>query len=123
MTSVSGITGLYYIDITNNSGLLDNTQINFIAKYGSGWDSDQSADIANSKFVKGKQWYIYQNSRGTDYNAEYTPLELDSLKYGTISGGNANAIVAVPAGGVPWLMNTTNSTATNYTFSVYESLC
>lgn len=118
MTSVSGIDGLYYIDITN-SGLQADTQINFIAKYGIGWDNDKSDDIKNSEFKKGKQWYIYQNSSGDDDNAEYTPLELDSLKYGTITGGTSNTIKAVPAGGVPWLMNETSNTAQNYTFNVY----
>lgn len=122
MTQVSGISGLYYKDITNNIIAGKTNPIYFIVKGGKGWDTAQSKDTKiNNTFKNGGQAYIYRNSSGSDSSGLYTPLTISSLSTTEVTSGSENTIKFKATGGVPNFFNTVvNDSTKNYTLTVYD---
>lgn len=125
MTQVSGISGLYYKDITNNIIAGKTNPIYFIVKGGKGWDTAQSKDTKiNNTFKNGGQAYIYRKT-GEGANAGtsglYTPLTISSLSTKEVTSGSENTITFKATGGVPNFFNTVvNDSTKNYTLTVYD---
>ena len=125
MTQVSGISGLYYKDITNNIIAGKTNPIYFIVKGGKGWDTARSKDTKiNNTFKNGGQAYIYRKT-GEGANAGtsglYTPLTISSLSTKEVTSGSENTITFKATGGVPNFFNTVvNDSTKNYTLTVYD---
>lgn len=119
MSQVSGITGLYYKNITDNITANNTNPIYFIAKKGSGWNDNKSSDVKLSNFKNGGQAYIYRNSSGNDSSALYTPLTIKSISTSEVTSGQDNTITFTPAGGVPYFLSD-KGTSANYTLNVYK---
>lgn len=122
MTQVSGISGLYYKDITINA---DKTNpIYFIAKKGKEWNSHQSSNVELSDFKNGGQAYIYRKTGDADNagtSGLYTPLTFSSLSTTEVKSGSENTITFKATGGVPNFFKTVvNDSTKKYTLTVYD---
>lgn len=118
-TNISGLTYYDFKDIT----LTADKQINFIVKNGDQWSTNNSGNIENPAFVKGVQWYAYNNgtnTSGNPSNAQYTPLAIKSLSTKEVTSGQDNTITFTPAGGVPYFLSDKGASA-NYTLNVSDT--
>ncbi|MBR1731626.1 MAG: InlB B-repeat-containing protein, partial [Ruminococcus sp.] len=110
-----------FLNETNAS----NSQINIILAENGSW-RNQTNNIENAGFVKGKQWYVYNTAAHTNKsysNAAYTALSASEIKYSnTIKKGSATTIKVTPAGGLPWFKNEKSFAGTpNYQLSAYTN--
>lgn len=126
MTSYSSDDKLKYKDITGNTVMVDNEQINFILIHGTNWSDGsryQSQDHKHSEFVKGTQYYIYTKTSSDWHSTDdgvYSPLKLVSIaEPATILKGQSSSFTVNTDGGVPWFYSEKLSgTAKNYTLKV-----
>ena len=109
---------LKYVDLTSNLHSGSTYAVGWLAKCGSDWNSNKSADQSVSP---GSQGYLYRYN-SSDSSGSYDPLKLVSVEYPSeICKNQAAEFTVAVDKGAPYFLNTRGTTTSKYKLSVGTS--